>query len=433
MITFILLCKFACSIPISRENSSAVFNQDTSKFIFVALISDYCPHCKKVPPILSLLEEHYNNKDYILIGEIKCDYEKMLCNKFPDVVTPSFYFVKGSLESAEQYHGAIEYSEMISFIEKKISPSFINLSNEQEFEKECEKINESSIFLLQNFNNQQLNEIHKMSIEFHSYPCHFLNILYKNPKIWNKNLTQKENQHKLNQQKENQQKENQQKDNQQKDNPQKDNQQKENSENPVLCNFYYPNKRIVCFDKSFTPKKMRKFVKKHVYPVVGPVSQQFMNHSKKLKTSVLLLSDEFPYFESAFRQMSKNLPDDLISGVISCANNKVLCLNLMVQTGQGPKILIYNPYKRYIWYYRKDFNETSILEWTNNVLKGKVRPTGPGTGFFGYLGNLFDISRDNGMISFSIYVAALATLILVFVVGTANTVYRRNKLYQKLD
>ena len=75
------------------------------------------------------------------------------------------------------------------------------------------------------------------------------------------------------------------------------------------------------------------------------------------------------------------------------------------------------------------FTVSSITD----VLDGKIRPTGPGTGFLGYIGNLFDISQDGGIIQLSIFVIALSVLILVFVFGIADSTYRRNRLYKKLQ
>ncbi|KAK8886852.1 hypothetical protein M9Y10_037885 [Tritrichomonas musculus] len=385
MIFFLL--NFCCSVYISWENHSSFFDKNNPKFTFVALISDYCPHCKKIKPLLQKLDGRYNSNDIITIGIIQCDYDSKLCSKFPDAVTPSLYWIKGSIDSAEHYYGPITFSEISSYIEKKISPTFVDINSNEKFHLECQKRNESSIFLLNNLNHDQMSEVYQAQKDFQHYPIHFFNIQINPDEV----------------------------------------------KYPSLCNFYYPTNRTICLNKKLTQKKIRKFIQKHLYPVIGPISQQLINNSKETKSTILILSDEYPFYEYQFRNLSSKLPDDLISAVLLCSNNYRLCLKLIVQTGNGPKILMYNPYKRLIWYYRGILEEEFIIDWVRKVINHKIRAAGPGSGFFGFIGNIFDISRENGFIAFSFFVIIITVFVFIFICGTANSIHQRGKRYYKFD
>ena len=201
----------------------------------------------------------------------------------------------------------------------------------------------------------------------------------------------------------------------------------------TLCNFYYPLNRTICLKKSITPKNMRKFVQKHLFPIVGPISQQLINNSKEIKSTILILYDEYPFFENRFRIMSSKLPDNLISAILMCANNYNLCLKLIIQTGKGPKILMYNHFRRLIWYYRGSLNETLILDWVGQVMNKKVRPAGPGSGFYGFIGNMFDISKESGYMSLFFLVTIITVFVFIISCGTANSLHRKEKIYTKID
>lgn len=383
----ILLLKFCHSIYISNENYSSIFDINNPKYTFVALVSDYCPHCKKVKPLVEELENTYNDSKDLTIGIIQCHYENKLCNKFPDSVTPSFYLVKGSIDGAEQYFGPINYSEITSYINKRILPSFVNIVSKDQFQIESELRNESSIFVLKNLKRNQMKEIKQIQKEFQHYSIFFMNISY------DQNETKK----------------------------------------PSLCNFYFPTNRMICLKKELTSTKMKKFIQKHLYPVVGPISQQLINNSKQIKSTILILYDEYPFFEKIFRNMSSLLPDDLISATLMCANNYDLCLKLIIQTGKGPKMLMYNPYKKLIWYYRGQLDEEQILYWIKQVMEKKVRPTGPGSGFIGFIGNMFDISIEGGYIGIFFLVNIITIFVFMLVCGTANSIHRKGKIYHKID
>ena len=384
----LFFAKISISLLISSSNVNEIIEKTNKKEIFVFLISDFCPHCNTIKPIIKSLEDTYINNSYILIGKINCDYDKMLCKEFPNSVTPSFFYINQTINNSIQYKGANDLSEMKSFIEKQISYDIINVTTWEEFDKKCKVINESSIFYTKNINSKQLDIIKTIAFKLKNYPCHFFNFV--------DNL----------------------------------------NENGIFefCNMYYPTNKTICFgEKQITEKKLLKFAKRHAYPIVGPISEQLLNITKELKSTILLLADEYPFFITNIQEMSSDFNDNLISATIDCANSKGLCYKLLIEKGNGPKILMYNPSKKYIWYYRNEMKNNAILEWINNVLDGKIRPTGPGTGFLGYIGNLFDISQDGGIIQLSIFVIALSVLILVFVFGIADSTYRRNRLYKKLQ
>lgn len=371
----------AYAITLTRENAQTIFHENNPKPAFVFLVSDYCPHCKKIKPIIKHLEEKYSHDTSLTIAKIECDYEKVLCNKFPDSSTPNFYWVNRDLENAEKYSGAQDLSEITVFIEKKLSPKFIYIHSKEEFIIESEKRNESSIFLFNGFAQNQMDIINQMQNDLQNYPCYFFNILYE-------------------------------------------------TSSPFLCNYYFPSNQSICLNKQFKEKSIKKFIMKHAYPKIGPLSVQLVNHLKKTKSYILIFASEYQQFDDKFLEFSRNIPEHLILTYLNCENNYRLCFNLLIQPDHD-SILIFNPSKKLIWRFHDEFDKDSLLTWISNVFSNRIRATGPGAGFFGYLGHLVDLSLENGMISFMLLVSILSVFAFMFAVGTAHTIHRNNRMKKK--
>ena len=142
------------------------------------------------------------------------------------------------------------------------------------------------------------------------------------------------------------------------------------------------------------------------------------------------MADEYPYFENKMIEISKKLPETLGTGILSCGNNPRICYNLIIPINKGPQLILNYPFKKLIWYYRGNMTEIDILNWVNKVLSGKVRAAGPGSGFIGYIGSLFDMAKSKAGIYGIIFSAIFAfVFVMIFVLGISQSLRK----YPKID
>jgi hypothetical protein len=194
------------------------------------------------------------------------------------------------------------------------------------------------------------------------------------------------------------------------------------TQEPLFGNFLPDLKQLVLFRADFTPEALRAFVANFAFPPISLSSTNFFSHIKAIGATVLVLADEEPHFLPQLEALAGRLPEDLRAAVVYCRDDPAPCHNLVLKIGGGPQLMLYNPLKKLNWYYRGPMEERGILEWVAHVRAGRVRAAGPGAGFRGFVGNLFDIARAHGPIGIGLFVALLFVFVMVFVLGIAQTV-----------
>ena len=376
---------------------SAIYNKDYLQYfpsgehlpVLAILVSEWCPHCHHSTPIFEEIESNYSSDTRLTILRINCDKYNEICKKFPEQSTPGIFWVYSDPNKAEQYQSSITFSNIKSFIEKHLGNTFIDIHDEEEFQRELEIRKDNSIFVYQKDDDETADMTSIISLiasNLGSYPCYFFMLQYKQ----NKSITHNH-----------------------------------------FYNYNLMTKKKIDFDGEFTTEDLKKFIMKYVFPPFSVVSHLFFDNALETESNVLLLSDEKPYFEEELRNMSIKFPDFLRTGIIHCGDSPRLCLNLLIQTGRGPQIQMYNPLKKYNYYFKDELTEDMLIPWINQVLEGKVRPAGSGAGFSGFLFNIFDNARRNGIVALTLAVSVFAVLILTIVFGTITSIqsYQRRKLY----
>lgn len=379
----------ACA-SITRDNSTIFLGEMNHGPVFVSLTSQYCPHCQEMMPIWKQLEEKYEGSKSVLIATIDCDTEKKLCSAFPDNFTPVFYWVRTTPERAEQFTGAVKLNEFVSFVEKQISPSVIEIGSEETLKSEITKNNESSIFMMQNLDEKQLSDVLHVASKYINFPCHFFKLGY----------------------------------------------QKFETKDPVFLNMYSPTNRTIMYSGDYSLLSIGKFIEKLAYPPISHISKQFFEHAEETNSTVLILADELPRFETILMNLTGQMDPYLRAGVIFCGNTPGMCHRLVIPIGRGSQLIMYNPTLKYIWYFRGNLtNTSSIISWSNDVLNWRVRASGPGAGFAGFIGNMFDNAMSGGYAGFVMIIGAAFVLLLVFLAGIAQTISNRDRMngYSKLD
>ena len=352
------------------------------------LVSSWCPHCVQSTPVFEEIMKLYKDDERFTVMQINCDQYNSICKQFPETSTPAIYWMYSDASRAEQFHGSVTVSNIKSFIEKHLGSTFIDIHNEEEFQKELDDHNDSSIFVYQRDENNDLTKIITLiASKLSSYPCHFFFLKYKR-------------------------------------NP-------ERNEN-YLYNYNLMTKKKIEYSGNFLENDLKEFILKFAFPPISHISTLFFDNAVETSSTVLLLADEPPYYyQEKLKNMSVRFPPSLRTAIIYCGNTPKLCLNLLIQSGKGPQFLMYNPKLQYNYYYKDTFEEEGFIQWVNNVLDGKVRPVGTGAGFIGFLYNIIDNAKRNGIVSLTLTASVFVVLILTFVFGAANSYkeYQRKKLY----
>jgi thiol-disulfide isomerase/thioredoxin len=388
MIFLCFLHSSVYSIPITRDNFSLIFPESPHPPVFVALVSEHCGNCETFFPIWEKLAAHFHNNDRVLIGSITCNQEQRLCNQFPDFLTPTLWWVRTTVSDAEQYIGADTFAELSSFVEKQLSPSVIDILNETEFERQLSIHQNSSLFLIQNLATSVVDQIRELSQNFENYPCHFFLLSFR----------------------------------------------RFPTNDPFFANYFHPTERLIVFKDEVNKSNLQFFIEKFVFPPISAISKSFFTHARNIGSTVLILSDEPPYFESNLPQLSRRLPEDLRCGVLHCSDNPRACFHLVITKGKGPFLLMHNPLKKFHWYYRGELVDDAIVKWVKEVLSGRVRPVGPGAGFLGFLRNLLDLAMVRGTGMVSLLVSILVVFVVVFVLGIMQTIRSRHRgTFRKFD
>jgi hypothetical protein len=383
-IMLISLAALAASVVITRENSSQLLGTAKHSPVLVALLSDACPHCRDVFPIWRDLESIFAPNHRVTIATVTCDYERRLCSRFPDALTPTIWWVRSDPESAQQYIGSLPMSELSSFVEKQISPSVVAVANDEALSEELGRHRNAWIFLLRNLDAAVVSDIRNMPSDYEHFPCHFF-VLNSSASV------------------------------------------------PQFANFFLPTNRTVPFEGTFTRADLRAFIEQFVFPPISYTSQNFFTHAKDIRSTVLVLADEPPYFESELIALTPRFPAALRCGVLFCSDNPKSCRRLVVPSRRGPVILMHDPSRKLTWYYRGSMDGDSIVTWVHSVLNGQVRAAEPGAGFSGFIGNLFDGALAKGTIGVGLLVALFFVFVMIFVLGIAQSIRVRAFPYEKLD
>ena len=380
---------YAClSITLTSDNSSLYFTDMQHIPFFAILVSDWCPHCVASTDVFDEIESIYSNDSRLLVFRINCDRDASICRRFPETSTPGLFWIYTTPEQSEQYNGAVSTSNIKSFIEKHFGETYIDIKNKEEYEKELNEHKESSIFVYQKSEtNDMTNTLRYIASSMTNYPCHFFNLKFA------LNESEKEKQ--------------------------------------VLFNINPEFGITVYFNESFNVSNIEAFINKFAFPPISHISELFFNHAYKNNYTVLLLADEVPLFEERYRMMIPKLPPELRTGVVYCGSSPRLCRALLISQGKGPQIQMYNPSKKYQYYYKDDLNERDLTLWINNVLSGKTRAAGSGAGFSGFIYDIFDNARRNGIVPLVLTAMVFVVFILTFVFGAASSWqrYQRKKAY----
>lgn len=106
---------------LKRYQEEEVLKADVqSGNVFANFIVDYCPHCKKLSPIWSQLQDFYKNNENVKIIQLNCQNTSRICDIYEADRYPTLLWLKDG-ELIEKYQGKREYKDLQVYIDDMVS------------------------------------------------------------------------------------------------------------------------------------------------------------------------------------------------------------------------------------------------------------------------------------------------------------------------
>ncbi|EAY00419.1 hypothetical protein TVAG_114230 [Trichomonas vaginalis G3] len=388
LLSFFLAC--TSSYNLTNRDIPYLFSDMEHKPFFAILYSDWCPHCLEHNELFMQLEKKYDGDSRFGLVRINCDNFNHICKKFPDSFTPGLYWVIDSPDRAEGYFGTLDLPSIISFIEKHLGELIVEVQNISQYENLLTTYKDNSIFVYQKAKDHgDSDKISDIVFKFKNYPTIFANLKFT---------------------------------------------LKEDTEDSLFFNINPSTNISTIYDGPYETELLKIFINKYAFPPISPLSALFFEHAITNNYNVLLLADEEPYFVDNFTRIVTENKLEMRAIHFRCVSFPKFCLDLLIQTGNGPQIIINNPKKHYEWYYKDELESSQIINWINEVQSGKRRAAGPGGGFIGFITNLYDDFHRKGPVALILFLSIFAVLAAIFLLGTVQSIVERRRLhYHKLE
>lgn len=124
---FFLSLSFSKYIKLTHENVKDVFGQ-TSKSIFLEVMSPWCPHCHQFQPTWEKLSSTKEFQNRVIFATLDCHKKNNLCLPYDTSITPSFYWHDSPKSWPLPYLGSHSYESIASFIKKQFKSPLPELS-----------------------------------------------------------------------------------------------------------------------------------------------------------------------------------------------------------------------------------------------------------------------------------------------------------------
>lgn len=367
IVFFFQLIISVASIFLTEDNYSLYLNDH--KPLIAILKSEHCHHCILSRHVFKEVSEYYDNNDKIWVSIIDCDDSKKLCKKFPDHAFPSVYWVNDTIENAQKYMNAFKTNEIISFINKKYSPTILDVETVGDFNNYVNIYFNYSLFI---FDGKCDNKILFDSIMYSShnlsnFPCCFLRILY-------------------------------------------------HSEfgDCFFFNSCPISQKKMFYQGNYNFNDISTFIYNYSIPKISFLSSNMIHHAISLNSKILLFVNEDSLYFDTFLTIIDKIPDELRIGVLSCIEYREICIKFYVPNSIGSHFMMYYPRKDIRWLFDEELNNDNLLKWIDKVLDNKVRGFGGGVGFSGHILFLFSKSKKAGFIP--VFIFGLILTIITFLV-----------------
>lgn len=325
----------------------------------------------------------YSMKDYdgkIIFAQLNCNYEPFICQKIgPGRVYPRFVIINTTTGETRQYTGSTDKDEIKKWIGSQLSDPIEILNDISDFNDILPTSIEMSLFKFSiSENDKESIEIaEKAAFKTKHLPIKIVMILDKE------------------------------------------------KHSPNLIH-YTPDKREVPFNKDnlndeFTVENLYKFIKIHSLRFFTPYSYRIDHFSMVEQTpvEVFLYDHKNDLFRNRAIEAAKQVENMIPTAQTGCEYSTFFCRYVGVFNDRLGVAVIIDKYNNLFWVSNLDKN---VKNWTIDVLQGRIKGSGPGTGVMKeYLMLFYDMRAKGGWPYYLIFlpfgVLIFGVFILIFVVA----------------
>lgn len=324
----------------------------------------------------------YTMSDYegkIIFADLNCNYEPFICQKIgPGRIYPRFVIINTTTGETRQYTGSTSKDEIKKWIGSQLSDPIEILNEPSDFNNILPTSVQISLFKF------SISENDKKSIEIAN------NVAFKVKHLQIKMvmILDKED------------------------------------HSPSLIH-YTPDNREVSFNRNssneFTVDNLYKFIKIHSLRFFSPYSYRIDHFSMVEQTpvEVFLYDHNSEMFKNRAIEAAKQVEDMIPTAQTGCEYSNFFCRYVGVFNDKFGVAVIIDKYNNLFWVSNLDKN---VKNWTNDVLQGKIKGSGPGTGVMKeYLMLFYDMRAKGGWQYYLIFlpfgVMIFGVFILIFVIA----------------
>ena len=376
------ICSSIRPLAITDDNYQECINNASGIPIFVEVWDKSFYESKSYRPTW---KEIYSMDDYrgkIIFADLNCNYEPYICQKIgPGRIYPRFVIINTTTGETRQYTGGTNKEEIKEWIERQLSDPIEILKDQSDFNNVlpvCVKMSLFKFSISENY-KESIEIATKVAIETRHLQIKMVMML-----------------------------------------------DKDNHEPNLI--HYTPDKREVSFhrnesnsDNEFTVENLSKFIKIHALRFFLPYSYRIDHFSfvEDTPVEVFLYDHNNDMFKNRAIDAAKQVEDMLPTAQTGCEFSSFFCRYVGVFNDKRGVAVIIDKHNNLFWVSNLDKN---VKNWTRDVLQGKVKGSGPGTGVMKeYLMLFYDMRAKGGwqyyLIFFPFGVLIFGVFIVIFVIA----------------
>ena len=361
---------FSVSVIITAENASAVFDNPNKKPVLLKLWATWCPHCKEFQPTWDELESDPELQQKIIMAELECEENRMLCKDFEGEAFPRIYWMDLVQNQTVRYFGDRTLAGFRRYINKQLHFPLITVDGDDDLRGYLSDADSVTSFVFDVKSNDEaaVSKAKEIATKFRNFESRMI------LRISDKNQ----------------------------------------------LTAHVGSGRSVEYPGAWDVDAVKGFVIRNSVPFLARLGPSVLKH---------LDNENWPFFaivtkenESVSESNYKIAVDAAaLLPVVSanCQDHAWICRYCSIDTNKTGYV-VFDRHKRLFWRYNGKWTEEDVGQWLRNVVAGKVWSRGPGTGLFSsFLEEYYDSLADGQQGAWQ-FLAAPIILSGGFVLAIAN-------------
>ena len=373
MLYFFFYFSSSTSFYLSNKNYTTVFDNSSTKSIFLYTFNNFCENCKNYDLIWETVSNMPNYNEQVVFASINCEKEEKLCKKYNLNYNqnPSFYWFSTPILSFELFTDNISIENLTNFIDSKLKSPLIKIKKQKSVEmleqtinnkyRNSSKYDQYFIFNVSSKENKEnIQLIERITSHFKYLPVlyFFVNDTYST------------------------------------------------SYHPPILHIFAPKTdrktniddeygRIV-MKNDFTYENIEKFIRVRSFHRLAQHSPMFDDFSLKYKVPIAIFVQ--PDSEGKNVDEYANITEHyMLTTQTTCIINPYICryCNQWPKDGK-PYLAVVNRSTRTFWVFDKDFNDIDISHFIDDAYEHQLKGYGPGPSIIGNVLNFYYELRERG-------------------------------------